>query len=88
MKKFKKGERVFSITDGYVEISECISSDWYAVWLRRKTIHFNYEGKVDVADKHPSIFHSAKEAAEYFLKIHNEETGESLCMHDPFINKE
>lgn len=72
--EFKKGDKVFCIRNGHGVVIE-IRNNSHPVQARfHDTINeYKADGKEYKEDAHPILFHSAKEASEYFAKVAEEE---------------
>lgn len=68
MSKFKVGDKVYSVTDGFGLVKSISGSDkTYPVMVNFGGVNSSYtlSGVEFESDKHPSLFHSPREASEY-----------------------
>jgi len=67
MKEFKAGDTVFHTLEGKVVLGKNAGNS-YPLSVPNQGTH-SLDGKYLEGDKHPALFHSPQDAAEYFSKI-------------------
>jgi len=74
MKEFKAGQKVWSSRDGEVIIKAKDYHSSVRYPLEVDGLSYSMDGKFNISDRHPTLFHSKLDMIEYFQNIKTKKT--------------
>jgi len=74
MKEFKEGQKVWSSRDGEVIIKAKDYRSSVRYPLEVDGLSYSMDGKFNISDEHPTLFHSKEDMIEYFQNVKTKRT--------------